>query len=68
MGVAKIWLSREDTTGRTEDGSRGSCELREPSAGPTATGLAVGVLMPATMDETIEEILGSRVADGVAES
>jgi hypothetical protein len=53
--------------GLIEVGNCGSCELKELSAEPTGTGLAVGVLMPATIDEMIEETLESRVADGVAE-
>lgn len=67
VGVAEIWLIREDTIGRIEDGNWRSCELKELSAGPTETRTAVGVLTPATMAETIEETLGSEVADGVAE-
>jgi predicted phage gp36 major capsid-like protein len=68
VGVAEICESSEDMIGLIEVGSCGSCELKELSAEPTGTGPAAGVLMPATIDEMIEEILGSRVAEGVADT
>lgn len=70
-GVAEIRLRREDTVGRIDDGS---CvrEAKDVKAGPTTMLPPVGTLI-VTLGEAADknaeisrEMLGSRVADGLA--
>jgi hypothetical protein len=65
-GFAETRDKRDEMIGWIEVGS---CEIREAkelSAGLTAIGPPVGTLIPAMMDDTTDDILGSRAAVGVA--
>ena len=66
-GVAETRDKRDEMIGWIEVGSCETREAKELSAGLIAIGPLVGTLIPATMDDTIDDILGSRAAVGVAE-
>jgi hypothetical protein len=67
-GEAETTESKEETIGRTDEGNCEIWDAKDVRAGPITTELPVGSLTPATMDETREETLGSKVADGVADT